>query len=180
MLESTDPIKHISCNTFNFLTIRLDSANVLYTNYKLIVYKDFDTTFWDKQYCLCPYSYIGESHWKVKKVSWKSKESYILERTRIINEWIATSVASNINENKNDKKYLLIYESTEPSYFWDFLKNHHSLKFQRKVFTIDNGMEPYDFYVVTNIKRFSNFHKVWNSIEEFEKAVLDIVEKEEN
>lgn len=57
--------------------------------------------------------------------------------------------------------------------------NHHGLEVNRKVFTLDNGLEKRDFCVLSNIKRFKNFNKTWNSIVDFEKAVLNQIESEE-
>ena len=179
MLESNDLIRDINCNDSNYATLNVDNLKINHSNYKLVVYKNFNTLYWNKNSSLCPYWEISPlGKWRVRSVDYRKESDVNWERMRLHNEWVASSIAINIKKNK-DKNYLLIYESTEPSFFWDFLKNHHGLEVNRKVFTLDNGLEKRDFCVLSNIKRFKNFNKTWNSIIDFEKAVLNQIESEE-
>ncbi|UTO27103.1 hypothetical protein NMG95_02560 [Metamycoplasma hyosynoviae] len=170
--ENYEPIKHINCNETNYV-----ATSLFCSDYKLVVYKDFNTTFWDKKSPLCPYTKIEADLWGVRRVNYANDRDILWERIRLHNEWIAASIAFSIKIHK-DKNYLIIYESSEPSFFWDFLQNHANLNTNRKVFTLREGTEEKDFCVVSNLKRFPNFNKVWNSIEDFENAVLKLIEKE--
>jgi len=179
MLESNDLIRDINCNDSNYATLNVDNLKTYHNNYKLVVYKNFNTSYWNKNSSLCPYWEISPlGKWRVRSVDYRKESDVNWERMRLHNEWVASSIGINIKKNK-DKNYLLIYESNEPSFFWDFLKNHHGLEVNRKVFSLDNGLEKRDFCVLSNIKRFKNFNKTWNSIIDFEKAVLNQIESEE-
>ncbi|WP_444704928.1 hypothetical protein ACT1UH_02965 [Mycoplasma sp. 332] len=175
--NSDNKIRQINCNSQNYVTVSIDSLNKNhYRNKKLVVYKNFDIDFWNKNAKFCPYIYVKRNWWNIKKFDFACKENINLEIMRIHNEWVASTIAANI-ASKFFENYLIIYESTGESFFWSYLKNHCSLLVTRKVFKIKNDIEEKDFCVLSNIKRFSNFNKNWKSIEEFENAVLNLIEQ---
>ena len=177
-------IRYVNCDEQNFICLRVDDwANLKqkhYTDPNLIIYKNFDTESWRKGSELCSYKKIEEWGWQTKKLNYKNVDDMYLERKRIINEYIASMMAININENFI-KNYLVIYESTEPSFFWEFLNHHNSLDTtNRKIFSIDNGQIKKDFFVLSNIKKFPNANKVWKSYSDFENYVFELVKEKEN
>ena len=45
MLESNDLIRDINCNDSNYATLNVDNLKINHSNYKLVVYKNFNTMY---------------------------------------------------------------------------------------------------------------------------------------
>ena len=81
MLESNDLIRDINCNDSNYATLNVENLKINHSNYKLVVYKNFNTMYWNKNSSLCPYWEISPVwRWKVRSVDYRKESDVNWER----------------------------------------------------------------------------------------------------